>query len=240
MTIRIGVILPPTNVACEAEFGRFVPEGVALHYNRVSRPDTKITTESLLAMEATIGRAAGDLAALRPAVMLYCCTAATFMAGGGNDRSASDRIRAATGLPGITTSSAVVSALRTLGLKRVFMISPYPDDILAGAVSFLAHYGITVAHSFSFRHKDSLENWRRTPQDIANVLDDHKPLLGDVDGVFLGCTNLRSMELVGSMERRAGIPVVSSNSATLWRGLKAAGVRTDRIDLGCLYRADPL
>ena len=239
MTIRIGVILPPTNVTCEAEFGRFVPEGVALHYNRVSRPDTKITAESLLAMEATIERAAGDLAALRPAVMLYCCTAATFMAGGGNDRSASDKIKAATGLTGITTSSAVVSALHALGLKRVFMISPYPDDILDGAIRFLAHYGVTVKHSYSFKHKDSLENWRRAPQDIANVLEAHLHLLSDVDGVFLGCTNLRSMELIGAMERRAGLPVVSSNSATLWRGLKAAGLRTDRIDLGRLYSADP-
>jgi maleate isomerase len=239
MIKRIGVILPPTNVACEAEFVKFVPDGFALHFNRVSRPDTKIERNSLLAMEATVERAARDLADLRPAAILYCCTSATFLAGGGQDEDAANKILKGSGVRGITTSSAVISALRALNLKRVFMVSPYMDDIVAGAISFLRYYDVEVPNNFSFKHRDSLENWQRSPEDLMEVVIRHKHLLTDVDGVFLACTNLRSMEAISDIEKAVGKPVVSSNSASLWRGLHAAGADTRPIALGELYQHSP-
>jgi maleate cis-trans isomerase len=39
---RVGVLLPPTNAACEAEFPRYIPENYAVHFNRLSRPGTRL------------------------------------------------------------------------------------------------------------------------------------------------------------------------------------------------------
>ena len=76
--------------------------------------------------------------------MLYACTTGTFLAGPALHADIGDRIRRATGIPGITTVTAALEALHTLGAKRVFMVTPYPARINDKEVEFLAYRGITV------------------------------------------------------------------------------------------------
>ncbi|MDX0661213.1 maleate cis-trans isomerase [Sinorhizobium medicae] len=236
MTIRLGVILPPTNVTCEIEFPMFLPRGIVPHFNRLSRPDTEITKSSLLAMEATVERAAADLRELRPKAILYACTAATFLGGGGHDREIGDRVEAATGIPGITTSSAIIDAFETMGIKSVFMVSPYLGEVRAGAIDFLAYHGIKTIGDFTFGHTNSLQNWTRTSGEIADVIRAHMDQLSNADAVFSSCTNLRSIDQIVSLEDDLQIPVISSNSATIWRGLKAIDDGLTEARLGELGR----
>lgn len=105
-------------------------------------------------MEATVERATRDLTDLRPAAILYCCTNATSRASGGQDENAADKILKGSGVRGITTSSAVISVLRALNLKRVFMVSPTMDDIVAGTISFLRYHDVAVLNNFSIKHRD--------------------------------------------------------------------------------------
>ena len=126
---RIGVLLPPGNVSVEREFARFAPDGVAFNYNRLSRPDSVSTKSSMLSMVESLERTARDLAQTNPELMLFACTSGSFLEGRGKEDQLARRINDYTGVPAIPTSMAVVDALSALGLKRVYLITPYPDEI---------------------------------------------------------------------------------------------------------------
>lgn len=236
---RVGVLLPPTNAACEAEFPRYMPEGCAVHFNRLSRPGTQLSHDSLLGMIPSVERAASDLADLRPAVMLYACMTGTFLAGHARHADMGERIRRATGIPGITTATAVLEAIHTLGARRVFMVTPYPAHINEQEVEFLAHHGVTVPRWASFFHEDSLQNVRKTSAETADLVLGNKDRFEDVDAIFISCTNLKSMDQLARLEAELGLPVISSNSATLWLGLRRIGAPTAQLLLGRLYRLEP-
>src|SRR5688572_3686011 len=148
---RIGVLAPPGNVAMERELPRYVPEGIIVNHNRMSRPGSGITRESLLAMIDSVDRAAHDLAQAYPEVILYGCTSGSFLAGPGREDELGTRITSATGIPAYTTSTAVIMALSAIGAKRVFMITPYPDDVNRHELEFLSHRGMTVHGWDAFR-----------------------------------------------------------------------------------------
>ncbi len=56
------------------------------------------------------------------------------------------------------------------------------------------------------------------------------------DGVFVSCTNLRTLDVLALAEERLGIPVISSNQALAWHMLRAAGVADALPGLGSLLR----
>jgi maleate isomerase len=51
-----------------------------------------------------------------------------------------------------------------------------------------------------------------------------------VDGLFLSCTNLRTLDVIASLEAALGRPVLSSNLVLAWHML---GARGDPRDLLC-------
>lgn len=237
---RLGVLLPPTNAACEAEFPRYLSDDCAIHFNRLSRPGTALSHESLLGMIESVERAARDLADIRPAVILYACMTGTFLAGHALHADMGERIHNATGILGITTATAVLEALHAIGAKRVFMVSPYPSHINEQEVEFLAYHGITVSRWDSFLHHDSLQNVRKMSAETAELVLRNKGRFGGADAIFISCTNLKSLDQIARLEDELDMPVVSSNSATLWLGLRAIDAPTAHLPLGALYQRAPL
>jgi maleate isomerase len=85
---RIGVLLPPANISVEREWPRYVPEGVAINHNRLSRASTRIDKSDLLEMNACAAR---DIALARPDVIVYACTSGSFLGEVGGEPGASRR-----------------------------------------------------------------------------------------------------------------------------------------------------
>ncbi|MBT6520598.1 MAG: Asp/Glu racemase, partial [Rhodobacteraceae bacterium] len=46
---------------------------------------------------------------------------------------------------------------------------------------------------------------------------------GGLDGIFLSCTNLRTMDLIAPMEAEFGLPVLSSNLVLAWHLAQLSG-----------------
>ena len=47
---------------------------------------------------------------------------------------------------------------------------------------------------------------------------------GDVDAVFVSCTNIRTAGAIEPLEQRLGLPVVTSNQAAAWHVLSTFGL----------------
>ena len=234
---RIGVLLPPGNVSVEREFTHFAPDNVAFNYNRMSRPVSVSTKSSMLSMVPSLERAARDLAQVHPEVILFACTSGSFLEGRGKEDELARRINAYTGIPAITTSMAVVDAMSTLGLKRIYMITPYPDDINDEEVLFLEHYGVRVTGYDSFRCEVTDLTAAVSSESVADLALHHRAEIADGDGLFVSCTQLLTMDKISLLEMELGCSVVSSNQATLWAGLKALGVATQGRNAGRLFES---
>ena len=233
---RIGVLIPPGNVAMERELPGHAPAGVAVHFNRMSRPGSGITRESLLAMMDSVERAAYDLAQAKPEVILYGCTSGSFLSGPGREDELATRITQATGIAAFTTSTAVIRALNAVAAKRVFMLTPYPDEVNAHEIGFLRFRGISVIASDAF-HCPTSEAIREVSSEmVCDRLLGHRAAVADADAVFISCTNLLTLDQIERLERELGKPVISSNQASLWIALTQLQVATGSMAAGSLFR----
>ena len=106
----VGVILPSANTVMEPELARLAPEGVTYHGARTPVRGVP-SQESLDEMARGTEAAAMDLASAEVDLILYGCTSGSFMTDGA---ALVEKLDGMTGTPVITTSMAVLAALRAL------------------------------------------------------------------------------------------------------------------------------
>jgi maleate isomerase len=149
------------------------------------------------------------------------------MDGNKGDAVIRQRVAELTGKPIMSTSQAVIAAMKRLGLKRVAMLTPYNEDLTKREIGWLASNEVEV---IDFHYRDIEKNLDRGAQfpeknfELARRLN-----WRDADGIFLSCGNVRYLEIIEPLERLTGKPVVTSSAATTWLALRMAGV-TERID----------
>lgn len=58
------------------------------------------------------------------------------------------------------------------------------------------------------------------------------------DGVFVSCTSLRTMKIIGDVESRLYKPIISSNQALAWHMMRLACISGSTSNASCLFTAD--
>jgi maleate isomerase len=219
----IGFMLPSSCLVFEQEFSRITRglEGVIGISARLLI--TECDASGLTAMNDHMDLAAQQLATCNPDLMVYMCTSGSFMEGIRGENAIRDRLVQLTGLPAITTSQAVLAALKQLQLKRVVMLTPYDEDLTRREIAWLKENDIEVA-DFHFRNiPDNLSRGAQSPEESFRIVSRLKWC--EADGVFLSCANVRNLEIIETLEMHTGKPVVTSTVATTWLALRTTGVR---------------
>jgi maleate isomerase len=234
---RIGTIAPPGNVAVEREFPLYLPSGVVTNHNRLSRPNSEQTRESILAMNLSLEQTARDLAQCYPEVIAYACTGGSFLEGPGEEAKTADLITRVTGIKAVTTSIAVIEALAVFNARKVVLIAPYPDDIMENEVQYLRHYGITTVLFDTFRCMTSEANRALSSEQVATRTLTHRTSIAEADAIFISCTNILVMDQIARLETEMGVPVITSNQVTLWAALRTMGIQTSGLHAGRLFEA---
>lgn len=232
---RIGTLIPPGNVTVEREFPQYLPAGYSLHCNRLYRATVSVDQEGLLSMIRSAEQASKGLAQAGVEIIMYACTSGSFLSGPGREDEIGEMIERWTGLPACTTSTAVIRGLQALGAKRVFMLTPYPRDIHAREIEFLAHRGIQVAGDDTFECRDTVLIRDIPSETVTERVLAHRAAAAAADAVFLSCTNMLTFDQIAPLEKALGVPVVSSNSCTLWAALTRIGAPTAGLGLGRLF-----
>ncbi|MDP2411924.1 MAG: aspartate/glutamate racemase family protein [Pseudolabrys sp.] len=217
---RLGMLLPSGNVAAEAQFNAMLPAGVSLHTTRLKL--TGSTDAELLAMAERVEDGASLLADACADLILFHCTAVSTW-DADMDRALPERITAATGIPATATSRALLSAFRTLDVRRIVMVSPYIEAINVRETAFLEAQQINVLSATGLnipQAKDMLAvepgEWYRLVRAKARK---------DADAYFISCTAVRSLEVIEDLERDLGVPVVTSNQVAVWHSLRTMGLQ---------------
>ncbi len=214
---RIGLIVPSNNTVVEQEFRRLLPEGITSYATRMR--NTQSDFADLEAMVSHAAKGASDLATAEVDVIAFACTAGSLLHGvDWEQKLRADLEAAAGGIPCITTSSAVIEAFERLNMRRLVVATPYLDVLNRAEKAYFEARGFEVIEIRGLGIHRSVEIGRCYPE---SALDLALSLPYDqADGVFISCTNFRTIDILAELERKTGKPVVSSNQATLWGCLK--------------------
>ncbi|MDE0335632.1 MAG: aspartate/glutamate racemase family protein [Defluviicoccus sp.] len=224
---RIGVIVPPSNTVNETEFNRLKPDGVTFHFTRSPlHPDP--AADDFSEMMQDIDRACGDLAACAVDLVAYGCTSGSMACPA--DRLLG-RMRDASGVEGLSTAGAILAALNALGATRIAMATPYTDETNAHEAEFLERHGIEVVAASGLGLNVSLEKIQRISRVAPKAVFDHAMAVDrpEAEALLICCTDFNTVDAIEPLEQALGKPVVTSNAATLWASLRAAGIE-DRIE----------
>lgn len=219
---RLGLVTLASDPTIEDSFKRMLAQTdqVAVHINRI-RFDGGIEIENLRAMEADICATAREiLTGDRLDAVLYGCTSAS--AAIGDDAVLAQLRRAKPGARGFATPvTGVLAAMKALNVRKLSVLTPYPVSV----TEMLGHYMETLGAEITSLHclglEDDWDNGCVSEEDLLELAK-NLPHSG-ADAVFLSCTALRGAEISQRLEHHLGLPVISSNQALLWHGLRLAG-----------------
>jgi maleate isomerase len=226
---KLGVIVLSTNLTVEDEFRRMVPEGVSYHVARCLIPDSagseREKEDQFLSIEQNALVAATQVAMAQPDLILFACTIGSMLGAAGHDVAISERITQATSIPAITTGTAVLEALRRLGLHRITLISPYPESMGVREKDYLEASipGLSVVSMKNLGVISSYEKNLLPPSSSYRTAKE--AVTPDAEGLFISCTAWRTIEVIEPLERELAIPVITSTQASLWACLRRCGIR---------------
>lgn len=212
---KLGFIVPSWNTVMEYECQRLAPEGVSVHFTRIAH--TNDDEETLLHMINEVPALANLLAHAKLDAICFGCTGGSFVRPT-MDREISDLIESGTGIPATTTATALVEAMREMKISRVAIASPYPKWLNERLVSFLTGKGIEVVREKGLDTECPAFLPPERSRELAREVN-----CPEADGIFISCTNFRSLESVEALEAELGKPVLTSNTTTMWHTLRKAG-----------------
>ena len=233
---RIGIILPSVNNVLESDLADIVPEGYTYHTTRMPIISTGMTLQSLRDMNESIEDCADLLSHCGMDVLAYGCTSGSFMEGPGYDQKIISLIESTSGLPAIATAAASAEAMHFLGLKKISIVTPYPDEVNQTIPAFFEGNGFDVisitGRGFGVTKADDI--WRDPPDTIAQFAIQH--CAPEADGLFMSCTSWNAFSVADQVEQAIGRPVVTSNQATIWATFRKLGYMQGLSGYGKLLR----
>jgi maleate cis-trans isomerase len=228
---RIGLIIPSANSLTEPQFHRYLPAGISAHIARL-RMAGKFR-RPLEQLKPPLIEAAEALSDVRPAMIVFHCTANSMENGLAHEAAIVDIVEKASGCPTISTAQAITRAFDKVGIKKLVLISPYVKATNEHEVKYLAEAGYTVVHELGLG-LESHAYATVTPDDWKQVVRENTR--AGADGYFLSCTNTRMIEAIDDLEQELGKPVINSNQAVLWTCLNKLGIRHNGEKLGRLFQ----
>ena len=228
---RIGLIVPSSNTTMESELNRMAPEDVSIHTARVHLKE--VTPEALEKMEKNVKLALRDLMDAEVNVIIFGCTSGSLIKGAKHNLEFSRKMEKS-GVPFITTSTAVIEALKALRMDRISVATPYSNEVDKKEREFLEENGIKVLKIRGLGLIKNSEIGKQPPSAAYNLAKSVYAEEGD--GIFISCTNFRTMEMIDRLENDVKKPVVTSNQASLWLALKRANVNEDVSGYGRLFK----
>jgi len=132
-------------------------------------------------------------------------------------------------VPAVNATDATVAALRTVGAKRIGLLSPMDEEKSKSAADYYRAHGFEVIASACFQVATSARIIDVTVEAINNAFDE----LGtsDADTILHVGGALGIVDMIDGLEAKLSKTIVSSNAATYWYALRMMGIE-DQMDRG--------
>ena len=215
-THRFGLITPSPNTVQEPEFTEVLPPFVSLHTARLSFKSIDI--ETLISCVDQLETESHKLADADVGVIVFAAMAPSMVKGKGYDRELIRRMEDASGKPASTAATAFVEALKHLGVRNIAIGAPWSEAINRLMVSFMeAHDFKVVASEFAgFTHgADLVKGGSQSAYELGRRAD--RP---EAEAIIMPGGNWPAMNIIETLERDLGKPVLTNNATSIWAGLR--------------------
>jgi arylmalonate decarboxylase len=193
----------------------FIPRGVGV---RALTPEGyDAAWDGILPAAKDLARR-GDLDAI-----MVIGTSLTFYRGYDAHQKLLEQLRKETGLPVSTMSEAVVDGLRSVGARRVAVATAYSDLVNQRLADFLQRSGFEVAAMKGFGLTGFGDAEKQSEQDIIELSGEAISKAKTADAVLISCGGLMTLNCAEPIERKHGIPVITSTQSAFWKALRLAG-----------------
>ncbi len=221
-----SVVLPATNSIAEPDMAAQRPPGVSNQTFRFPLPGRPDNLDTLLEL-------------MRPTVALaFDCQPDRIVIGYTSEFlpdgiTVASRLRAfvenAVGRPTTMASDAVPEALKTLGAKRIGIVTPYLPAEDRNVQEYFAALGFSVTGvvGLSSARKRLVGTAQISEADVRDAFA--RVDAADVEVLVQIGTNLVCAGFAADLEAQHGKPVVAVNTATYWLALRSHGI-TDHLD----------
>ena len=203
---RIALMLPYDNAVIEPEFARTLPAGLSAHVVRTTKTDRIELAEESLTMAPVAGHLRADIA-------LYACNASSFLKGRAWHDEFLGRFQEKAGVPSESANSALMKLAGHRKLRRLAVVTPYPEWLLEPLKKFVTDFGFEVVNIVGLG-LEPIEINRLGPEasyDFAKKAD-----VKDAEGIIIVATNFRTLEVLKPLKSELKKPVMSSNQALMW------------------------
>ncbi len=225
----LGVGTPQANPTVEPEVGALMPAGVNLLTTRLTSP-VQNSRDRLIDYMDRLGDALRAYDVLRLDAFGLACTGSSYLIGAAREAEIVAAAEQTFGYPVITSAMAVRDGLMHLGVKRVALISPYPDWLEQASIAYWEAAGIEIVDTVRIDtgDADTRSIYSVTGAQVLEILP--KLDAGSAEAVLLAGTGMPTLGALGDIESRTGLAAVSSNFCLAWALLRAVNLAPECAD----------
>jgi len=223
MRTRLGMIAPSSNSVLEPVTYALLADapGVSAHFSRFRVTKIALDDHALDQFDPSRMLPAADLLAdAKVDAVAWNGTSASWL-GIERDRSLCEAIVARTGKPATTSTLASIDAIRSSGMQRVGLVTPYTDHVQQRIGKVWARAGVAC---HAERHLGLRDNFSFAQVALAEIAAMIRAVAADgCDAVVILCTNLEGAAIAAALERELHVIILDSVAVTLWRTMLLAG-----------------
>jgi maleate isomerase len=219
---QLGLIVLQSDITLEDEIRHYFEDhSVSILANRIPF-ENDVTAATLQQMEGHLAHTMSLFPiGMRFDSFGYACTSGALHIGSEAIAAAVSEIR-----PAFQVTNpllAAVTACQSIGAKTIAFLAPYAESVSQTMVDAFEADGIRVTHAATFNESEDRIVGRIDPESIyasaVSLIG-----LGEVDAVFMACTNMKCATVIPRIEQDTGIYALSSNQVLAWHMARLAGL----------------
>ncbi len=220
---RVGVIMPPPNPTVEPEFQAALPKNMIMHASRfpVQPGDLAQRNEGYRAAYPTSVMGYGPL---HLDAILVSCTGSSYLLGKAGDAKISADLQKLTGVPTITSSYSIQEALAALNIRRITLMSPYPSWLTKQSAEYWSG-SLQLDEVIQLGDGSMNAAYELDDDYVEQQLLKLEPRTKD-SAVLMSGTGMPTLDAIGRVGNKLGVPVLSSNLCGIWWLLRATGLKS--------------
>lgn len=234
-SIRIGLLVPSSNVTMETEIPLFLNalqkvypnKRFTVHSSRVRMRN--VTRDELIAMNSQADRAALELADAGVDVILYACLIAVMIEGKNAHCTAEERLEKILyenghSIPVVSSAGALIRTISAFGLKKICVLTPYAPELTTLVCDYIHYEGAEVVHAVS---RSVTDNKKVGLLSMLELKELALQCPETVDATILSaCVQMPSADIIEDVERVSRKPVITAATATFYQAMRKLGIET--------------
>ena len=233
---KIGYVSPAIFDTGSLEYYQILPDGILI--TPVNLQIQNLVDEEFAKALSRLDEAVKTLHYEEVHVIIVAGTPVIAKLGFEADKEIIRRVEMLTGKPASTGPTAEIEAMRSLGMKRIAMVSPFSEALNQHQKAYFEYHGfdVTVVKGLNIVKNADLT---KQPYYRSYILakDAFQEAKGRIDGILIRCPRWPTVRNIAPLERDLGVPVVTAPQAVVWKALTMLNVREVRPGYGRLFAA---